>query len=132
MPIVRTGLDGSWMRCLAALVAVAMLLALAPQAQLGHLWSSTEAAANPESRGGALERQVGQPGHQKGDLRQASEVRVRPDARPLGPPPQPPATAESPTTDFPWAVRPAAAIGGDQAAAGAPASPFHGRAPPLT
>jgi hypothetical protein len=132
MPIFRTGLGGCWMRRLAALVAVAMLLALAPQAQLGHLWSSTEAAANPESRGGALERQVGQPDHQKGDLRQASEVRVRPDARPLGPPPQPTATAESPPTDFPRAVRPAAVIAGDQAAAGAPALPFHGRAPPLT
>lgn len=132
MPIVRTGRGGCWMRRLAALVAVAMLLALAPQAPLGHVWPSTEAAANPERQGGALERQVRHADRQNGDLRQASEARVRPDARPFGPPLQPPAIAESPTTDFPQAVRPAGAIAGDQAAADAPALPFHGRAPPLT
>ena len=128
MPIFRTGLVGCWMRRLAALVAVAMVLALAPQAQRGQLWLSAAAGTHPD----ALQRQVGQPDHQTGTLKQASEVRVRPDARPLGPPPQPTATAESPTTEFPRAVRPAAAMAGDQAAPGAPALPFRGRAPPLT
>lgn len=112
-----------------ALVAAAMLFAPVPQAQAGYVWLSL-ATANNHGPVVPLERQATHADLQKSDLRQAAEVRIRTDARPFGPPLQPPAIVHSPTADFPQTGRAASVPAEDHDAVIAPALPFHGRAPP--